>query len=138
MKTKSFLIAVSVLLVAAAATINVYVANNSTKSALNNVSLLTLEALTAAEKYPSGADITNPAECSQRSGYWGTYMKCIAGGIEQVTCTVSGKLTFGVITIEGSFTKGSKYPIAWERYGCETLQNSCCISASQGVRITVQ
>jgi hypothetical protein len=37
------------LLVAAAATINVYVANNSTKSALNNVSLLTLEALTAAE-----------------------------------------------------------------------------------------
>lgn len=84
----------------------------------------------------TGATIMEEKECHQKNGYWKMALVSAASGVEQVTITVTGEASAFGFTIKGSYTKGKKYPIVWERWDCiPTDANNCCLSDQQGIRL---
>lgn len=91
----------------------------------------------SGESGEGGEGNTPEEKCHNRGGAYNTYLKCVDGGIAQnVQCTISGELSIiGAGTIKGSYSKGSKYTIAWSRYACEEGRGNCCIVKEQGVKV---
>jgi hypothetical protein len=115
-------IAVMVIAVIAAFNVTLSLQKNNDFSGL---SLANVEALADGE-----------SECQNESGYWNMALVCADGGVHNVECTIKGELRIWDITIfSASYTKGSSYPIVWERWQCQASAGNCCIASKQGVKI---
>jgi hypothetical protein len=109
MKTKHILIAVGIILVAAASSINVYLANNSAKRALSGMSLMNLEALTAGEIDQVEIDWSKlrlkKVGCKCKSTNKGGFtLRCAADGtLEKCSKTQQGSTACYKVSIFGDF-----------------------------------
>lgn len=126
---KIVFINLSFLFIIAFAVTNVVL--NSNNGAISNISLANIEALAAPEDY--GSQYHTQATCQAANCYWNTMLQCSDGGIEPITCEVSGKLVILGFEISGSYTKGNQYTIVWDRFSCETSSGNCCQPTSQGI-----
>lgn len=83
----------------------------------------------------TGATIKGEDKCHENNGYWNMALVCASSGIEQVTITVTGEASVLGVTVKGSYTKGKKYSIMWERWECVASSQNCCLSDKQGLKV---
>lgn len=96
---------------------------------------LTLANIEALAVIDDEYDAKLEKECREKDGYWMEALHAVDGGVEMITCEVSGSITIFGMTFSGSYKKGHEYPIAWTRYECEASEKgkNCCIKDEQGL-----
>jgi len=90
-----------------------------------------VEALTQTETNQNSPQ----ANCEANGDYWNMALSCVTGGVIPVTCTISGQLTVLGVTLQGSYTTGCQYYIAWEVYSCVVSTEKCCDRSEQGTHV---
>lgn len=136
---KNLLYVTFVLTLCVVAVLNVKVVQTANKS--YDLSMASIEAISNGDNGENGdgetggANITSSEKCHEQGGYWNMALTCAGGGVESVSCGVTGEISLFGVTVKGSYTKGKAYPIAWERWSCVTSTENCCVSSGQGVKI---
>lgn len=87
--------------------------------------LRNVEVLSGTES-KDGETFSSKELCIAMGGNWNEASHCTASGFEDSTCTISGEISLFGVTLKGSYSKGKKYKIAWDRYSCSESAGNCC------------